>query len=155
MYSLRMWRWSSSFNLSSSRVYVFSTYVEVILKPCNTSITCISILHVCGGDPYWVKIAQNLQEYSPRMWRWSRSKNFKDWWWTVFSTYVEVILTWVYIPCYLTELFLIASLISWFGFKTMFAIFDTLSSVFLRKIIKKVNKNLHKKELLTSKTSKA
>ena len=51
---------------------VFSTYVEVILRPLLQTPRMSSILHVCGGDPLgfddsWAKKA-------------------------VFSTYVEVIL---------------------------------------------------------------
>ena len=32
-------------------VFVFSTYVEVILKFGSKMLTLVSILHVCGGDP--------------------------------------------------------------------------------------------------------
>ena len=53
LYSPRMWRWSS-FQVNIAFVlYVFSTYVEVILTMSCNSVIFLGILHVCGGDPQW------------------------------------------------------------------------------------------------------
>ena len=89
-----MWRWSWVMICNSYFFIVFSTYVEMILNfsPIMTWFPCI--LHVCGDDPTNPILFPNSIPYSPRMWRWS--------WWTcqcwrlelVFSTYVEMILTW-------------------------------------------------------------
>ena len=49
-------------------------------------MTIQSILHECGGDPLIRIVGWKLEEYSPRMWRWSWLSKL-----TVFSTYVEVI----------------------------------------------------------------
>ena len=73
LYSPRMWRWSLRRNKNEFRYYVFSTYVEVIPSTGLVPKVISSILHVCGGDPYWAK----------------RDKAER----AVFSTYVEVILT--------------------------------------------------------------
>ena len=88
-----MWRWSSLKLQVGDTLCVFSTYVEVIpLRLCFIHVKC-SILHVCGGDPKGIKASHNFFKYSPRMWRWSlyvsRSNDRNS----VFSTYVEVILT--------------------------------------------------------------
>ena len=72
-YSPRMWRWSSYVCPCLSLCRVFSTYVEVIPSTGLVPKVISSILHVCGGDPYWAK----------------RDKAER----AVFSTYVEVILT--------------------------------------------------------------
>ena len=67
-----MWRWSWS------------------KRWCQRHTLCI--LHVCGGDPRGRRQVFKLEMYSPRMWRWSfqlvKIRNH----WSVFSTYVEVIL---------------------------------------------------------------
>ena len=50
-YSPRMWRWSRLAGMKMGCLFVFSTYVEVILgKPFPCLCQC-RILHVCGGDP--------------------------------------------------------------------------------------------------------
>ena len=86
-----MWRWSW-FKLASAKACsVFSTYVEVILKALKRLRDKNSILHVCGGDPSKWLNSWMITPYSPRMWRWSRSRpkiNIRE---LVFSTYVEVI----------------------------------------------------------------
>ena len=86
-----MWRWSSTKCSAWFKLWVFSTYVEVIpcivfLKPVNCRI-----LHVCGGDPTCPKDRGNFFEYSPRMWRWSLQMLIEEKEKSVFSTYVEVI----------------------------------------------------------------
>ena len=48
---------------------VFSTYVEVIPSRNSTSWVHISILHVCGGDPFRTDPVTYQLRYSPRMWR--------------------------------------------------------------------------------------
>ena len=91
-YSPRMWRWSSFGTCLWVASYVFSTYVEVILKVWPSAREASSILHVCGGDPIKYPKTELMVVYSPRMWRWSRIwlvLNVKR---SVFSTYVEVIL---------------------------------------------------------------
>ena len=50
--SPRMWRWSSFINALFCFSLVFSTYVEVILKPDSGASLETSVLHVCGGDPW-------------------------------------------------------------------------------------------------------
>ena len=75
-----MWRWSSTKCSAWFKLWVFSTYVEVIpcivfLKPVNCRI-----LHVCGGDPTCPKDCGNFFEYSPRMWRWSYLVASHPWW---------------------------------------------------------------------------
>ena len=66
-----MWRWSCPNRLNLRNWQVFSTYVEVILKPDFSAIGSNCFLHVCGGDP------------SLRMLNLTMC--------LVFSTYVEVI----------------------------------------------------------------
>ena len=92
-FSPRMWRWS--YNTQNALIFphVFSTYVEVILCFVFGNISNVGFLHVCGGDPGCQPQALTVVVFSPRMWRWSRScrsilMNF-----LVFSTYVEVILS--------------------------------------------------------------
>ena len=72
-YSPRMWRWSLCNDLG-----LFNGG---------------SILHVCGGDPDYINKRMKQIEYSPRMWRWSPDPSCNSSTWTVFSTYVEVILS--------------------------------------------------------------
>ena len=93
LYSPRMWRWSSTPFYLYPSFWVFSTYVEVILSVLRHITFICSILHVCGGDPIHLLFSTNRQEYSPRMWRWSSLiiSPFQSF--TVFSTYVEVILS--------------------------------------------------------------
>ena len=88
-----MWRWSWIWLLSLWSLKVFSTYVEVIPVQMLLGHANISILHVCGGDPWIVEGAIMWQVYSPRMWRWSQQKLQADELVRVFSTYVEVILS--------------------------------------------------------------
>ncbi len=91
-YSPRMWRWSPYVFEAKLKLGVFSTYVEVILKSLWVDFSLRGILHVCGGDPFWVPMSCLWVLYSPRMWRWSwvPAKYTKII--LVFSTYVEVIL---------------------------------------------------------------
>ena len=51
----------------------------------------LGILHVCGGDPDWLSKHKNVDMYSPRMWRWSHPRCNRNYYFWVFSTYVEVI----------------------------------------------------------------
>ena len=90
-YSPRMWRSSHSLQNCFQVNLVFSTYVEVILCWLATTIDFSGILHVCGGHPFCCWIWNCLCWYSPRMWRSSchRIKAFR--FYSVFSTYVEVI----------------------------------------------------------------
>ena len=90
-YSPRMWRWSCILNRSSDSMNVFSTYVEVILNHWWNLCHWSSILHVCGGDPLFARLATLPVPYSPRMWRWSCSCSKVEAKKEVFSTYVEVI----------------------------------------------------------------
>ena len=90
-YSPRMWRWSLLSVLLCLAIGVFSTYVEVILLSAVVTLECPSILHVCGGDPYWSNKFSPWIVYSPRMWRWSLQTQFGLTLRQVFSTYVEVI----------------------------------------------------------------
>ena len=92
MYSPRMWRWSQHQKTVSGKELVFSTYVEVILLWAASSSPVTRILHVCGGDPKACKLIRAPLQYSPRMWRWSSSKEVRKNLNKVFSTYVEVIL---------------------------------------------------------------
>ena len=93
LYSPRVWRWSHDWNRKEREHQVFSTCVEVILMTYQTSLENISILHVCGGDPNIIKLANYWLFYSPRVWRWSPSQNIVKQLHPVFSTYVEVILS--------------------------------------------------------------
>ena len=88
-----MWRWSPSEVIRPLIFWVFSTYVEVIPNRCWPWCFALGILHVCGGDPviHWPKKLK--WPYSPRMWRWSYYFRNQFTRWLVFSTYVEVILT--------------------------------------------------------------
>ena len=92
LYSPRMWRWSQCCDSLLPVLWVFSTYVEVILRAIYEALRQDSILHVCGGDPHTPTRPLAHLEYSPRMWRWSfcscKTANKG----VVFSTYVEVIL---------------------------------------------------------------
>ena len=91
-YSPRMWRWSHAYDQMQANQEVFSTYVEVILPLSSQDWRFESILHVCGGDPKALHKKMVLQEYSPRMWRWSLQSQKGLCYTSVFSTYVEVIL---------------------------------------------------------------
>ena len=87
-----MWRWSSSLIRPFGLLFVFSTYVEVILTMTWTTLLRSCVLHVCGGDPSMpIKLRFNCL-CSPRMWRWSQQSQLKQQSQLVFSTYVEVIL---------------------------------------------------------------
>ena len=72
---------------------VFSTCVEVILKPFSWLCKACSILHVCGGDPHQFVQISTAYPYSPRVWRWSPDSNLEPSHLPVFSTCVEVILS--------------------------------------------------------------
>ena len=90
-YSPRMWRSSYADLQPQSTFQVFSTYVEVILFAAEFGTVCAGILHVCGGHPSRSFLTSIRIRYSPRMWRSSchRIKAFR--FYSVFSTYVEVI----------------------------------------------------------------
>ena len=90
-FSPRMWRWSRDWWCQRSNLWVFSTYVEVILSPTRLISFCFGFLHVCGGDPILAKLMIMAKRFSPRMWRWSPVKLSMTPNSRVFSTYVEVI----------------------------------------------------------------
>ena len=90
--SPRMWRWSWEYFFQPVFDFVFSTYVEVILKTRYPRNIENSVLHVCGGDPKAYGDSFSRSVCSPRMWRWSYNSNVKKLSPEVFSTYVEVIL---------------------------------------------------------------
>ena len=94
--SPRMWRWSQLCRLIRCISSVFSTYVEVILKKHVDIVAISRVLHVCGGDPEWTLYSLNKFECSPRMWRWSPTIPDGAIAIIVFSTYVEVILNFVW-----------------------------------------------------------
>ena len=52
-----------------TKVTVFSTYVEMILRCEYSLISTKSILHVCGDDPISNSDIPVNIKYSPRMWR--------------------------------------------------------------------------------------
>ena len=91
-YSPRMWRWSCHKFSHSTRIAVFSTYVEVIPWIAPPEALPFCILHVCGGDPVIGQFGGSKSAYSPRMWRWSLERQALNSSSLVFSTYVEVIL---------------------------------------------------------------
>ena len=91
-YSPRMWRWSYLAAALRLNIFVFSTYVEVILPKNPFLGVGACILHVCGGDPAPRPNHFTVTGYSPRMWRWSLSQRRFQVRRLVFSTYVEVIL---------------------------------------------------------------
>ena len=66
--------------------------MEVILTETLLQGDCLNFLHVCGGDPKSPLFLKNINQFSPRMWRWSASKRRKFCSRNIFSTYVEVIL---------------------------------------------------------------
>ena len=90
-YSPRMWRWSCHKFSHSTRIAVFSTYVEVIPWIAPPEALPFCILHVCGGDPVIGQFGGSKSAYSPRMWRWSLERQALNSSSLVFSTYVEVI----------------------------------------------------------------
>ena len=92
-FSPRMWRWSSPLRQSFNLQLVFSTYVEVILLTSGQRKIQTCFLHVCGGDPKWIIWYLIANQFSPRMWRWSWNWWRLNRWRGVFSTYVEVILS--------------------------------------------------------------
>ena len=53
----------------SCSVNVFSTYVEVIPVYTGSGSGENSFLHVCGGDPEYIKLGKKMCMFSPRMWR--------------------------------------------------------------------------------------
>ena len=88
-----MWRWSPVVPQVLTQFIVFSTYVEVIPTSTPSIEAASSILHVCGGDPKPIVDFDPTLSYSPRMWRWSQKMAMYKRHPTVFSTYVEVILS--------------------------------------------------------------
>ena len=86
-----MWRWSQKTGFRQYWLFVFSTYVEVILDSSGWLNASISFLHVCGGDPVNQPMCKRLDRFSPRMWRWSWEFWNQRGHYFVFSTYVEVI----------------------------------------------------------------
>ena len=92
-FSPRMWRWSSCWYRFVHKESVFSTYVEVIPNDWGLWLFRTSFLHVCGGDPMTLVIQHWWSTFSPRMWRWSLTPVWSYGSISVFSTYVEVILT--------------------------------------------------------------
>ena len=70
---------------------MFSTYVEVILNHAHIRYLKPCVLHVCGGDPKSPLFFKNINQCSPRMWRWSLRLEQEEEEREVFSTYVEVI----------------------------------------------------------------
>ena len=88
-----MWRWFQLRYFNHINKAMFSTYVEVILKNFHKEIDWESVLHVCGGDPTQFIILAIKLACSPRMWRWSSTTCRLSQLHTVFSTYVEVILS--------------------------------------------------------------
>ena len=90
--SPRMWRWSPAWHTSTLILWVFSTYVEVILPSFKLGLSDTGVLHVCGGDPNTHVLIPQRIKCSPRMWRWSRPNARRLHERAVFSTYVEVIL---------------------------------------------------------------
>ena len=88
-----MWRWSQKPEFYLIFQQVFSTYVEVILCRWIQKPYYCSILHVCGGDPFSAQVYYSFKLYSPRMWRWSLIRPWCSCLNSVFSTYVEVILS--------------------------------------------------------------
>ena len=92
-YSPRMWRWSSILSFCQLESTLFSTYVDLFSVRWYF-IGCVScILHVCGGDPTKTTVVFKSCLYSPRMWRWSSQFYVSYTKKSVFSTYVEVILS--------------------------------------------------------------
>ena len=87
-----MRRWSSMILIIKTRILVFSTYVEVIPISAQAKLSLGGILHVCGGDPDGAVYDYIRKQYSPRMWRWSFVLLLGLLLFSVFSTYVEVIL---------------------------------------------------------------
>ena len=90
-YSPRMWRSSQNWDWGDFDPQVFSTYVEVILNRPELLRESLSILHVCGGHPTITTLQNQVNEYSPRMWRSSYLEILRCIALCVFSTYVEVI----------------------------------------------------------------
>ena len=99
-----MWRWSCCGCAVVESQFVFSTYVEVILRRYPVFSKMISILHVCGGDPKSGDRRFLSIKYSPRMWRWSRDQRHLFHGQRVFSTYVEVILTCLVLILFLSSI---------------------------------------------------
>ena len=54
--------------LSKHDIFVFSTYVEMILSAYPLGQSTMSILHVCGDDPAFEDRINDFIKYSPRMW---------------------------------------------------------------------------------------
>ena len=75
-------------NLSELRV--FSTSVEVFLKPWRNRQKQPSLLHVRGGVSMWVTLLLAVLTSSPRSWRCFESTKVKVIHKRVFSTSVEV-----------------------------------------------------------------
>ena len=48
---------------------MFSTYVEMILRFLIESLLFVSVLHVCGDDPFGGIQSKASLKCSPRMWR--------------------------------------------------------------------------------------
>ncbi len=63
------WRILKHFAFIGCNSGIISTYVEMILIASYPERLALSILHVCGDDPYRLYVARYNFRYSPRMWR--------------------------------------------------------------------------------------
>ena len=91
MFSPRMWGWSSQLHQCHTCLYVFPTYVGMILS--RNFLLCIAARfpHVCGDDPAHSTLFAFTIRFSPRMWGWSLTYYWKIRSWNVFPTYVGMI----------------------------------------------------------------
>ena len=87
-----MWGWSFGVKTCRQGPCVFPMYVGVILKLSTWIIGQLGIPHVCGGDPWSVKLPLSTRLYSPCMWGWSYFFPTDIQQPVVFPMYVGVIL---------------------------------------------------------------
>ena len=94
-FSPRMWRCFWTGRLLTPTKKIFSTYVEVFLNVLHVLIKIPHFLHVCGGVSRMIRDRTNKNIFSPRMWRCFLRLKTERRTLIIFSTYVEVFLTYV------------------------------------------------------------
>ena len=72
---------------------IFSTYVEVFLRPARAWFVVWYFLHVCGGVSQVIGSKPKAIRFSPRMWRCFLGFVGRSYRGLIFSTYVEVFPT--------------------------------------------------------------
>ena len=74
---------------------VFSTHVEMFLSQAEDRLEMVSFLHACGDVSFLRMAVTDSDVFSPRMWRCFLVPVMKSKIFVVFSTHVEILLSWI------------------------------------------------------------